>query len=300
MALNLNYMVRETSSNLRRNASLTLASVVTIGVSLFLVGASLLIGDGAKNATLRFRGGVELIVFLDPQVSAAQRDAVGAFIDANPLVKKKSYVDKQAAYKEFKRLFKDQPDMVSAIRPQDLPTSFTVVPHDATAESVEQLESVLTKRPGVLRVNAATDAVRKVQRLSSLLTTGLALTAVCLLLAALLLIVNTIRMAALARRREIEVMKLVGATNWFIRIPFMLEGLAQGLLGAAFAAAGVFGLNALFKDRLQATNSDSLAALQGFVVDQSHVIATASLLVVIGVVIGVVGSGVAVGRFVDV
>src|SRR6476619_1282507 len=143
MALNLNYMVRETSSNLRRNASLTLASVVTIGVSLFLVGASLLIGDGAKNATLRFRGGVELIVFLDPQVSAAQRDSVGAFIDANPLVKKKSYVDKQAAYKEFKRLFKDQPDMVSAIRPQDLPTSFTVVPHDATAESVAQLESVL-------------------------------------------------------------------------------------------------------------------------------------------------------------
>ena len=54
-----------------------------------------------------------------------------------------------------------------------------------------------------------------------------------------------------ARRREIEVMKLVGATNWFIRVPFMLEGLAQGLLGAAFAAAGVFGLNALFKDRLQ-------------------------------------------------
>ena len=300
MALNLNYMVRETGTNLKRNPSLTLASVVTIGVSLFLVGASLLLGDGAKNATRRFEGGVELVVFLDPQISNAQRDAVGAFIDANPLVKKKSYVDRQAAYREFKRLFKDSPDMVSATRPQDLPTSFTVVPRDATVDSVEQLQSVLSKRAGVFRVAAATDAVRKIQRLSSLLTTGLALTAVCLLGAALLLIVNTIRMAALARRREIEVMKLVGATNWFIRIPFMLEGLAQGLLGAGIAAAGVFGLNKLFEDRLRSSNSGGVTLLQSFVVDQSHVVATSTLLLVIGVTIGVLGSGFAVGRFVDV
>ncbi len=300
MAMNLSYMVRETGTNLKRNPTLTVASVLTIGVSLFLVGASLLLGDGAKNATRRFQGGVEVVVFLDPQISDAQRDSVGAFIDANPLVKKKSYVDKQAAYKEYKRLFKDSPDMISALSAKDLPTSFTVVPNDATIDSVEQLQSVLSQRPGVYRVEASTDAVRKIQRLSALLTTGLALTAVCLLAAALLLIINTIRMAALARRREIEVMKLVGATNWFIRVPFMLEGLAQGLVGAGLAAAGVFGLNRVFKDRLTTSSSSGITLLQSFVVDQSHVITTSILLLVIGVVISVVGSGFAVGRFVDV
>ncbi|MDQ6697698.1 MAG: ABC transporter permease [Actinomycetota bacterium] len=300
MALNLNYMVRETGTNLKRNPTLTLASVVTIGVSLFLVGASLLLADGAKNATRRFQGGVSLVVFLDPQISNAQRDSVGAFIDANPLVKRKSYVDNKAAYKDFKRYFKDQPDVISVMRPQDVPTSFNVVPRDATVDSVEQLQNLLSKRVGVYRVAAATDAVRKIQRLSTLLTTGLALTAVCLLGAAVLLIVNTIRMAALARRREIEVMKLVGATNWFIRIPFMLEGLAQGMVGAGLAAAGVFGLNKLFEDRLRSTSTRGVSLLQSFVVDQSHVVATSTLLLVIGVVIGVAGSGFAVGRFIDV
>lgn len=300
MALNVNYMVRETGSNLKRNATLTLASIVTVAVSLFLVGASLLLGDGAKNATRRFQGGVELVVFLDPQISNGQTKAVGNYIDQNPLVKRRSFVDKKAAYEEFKKIYKDSPETVQSISVKEMPPSFRVVPKDATADTVEQLQGVFARQAGVFKVTAATDAVRKIQRLSGLLTTGLGFTAVCLLAAALLLIVNTIRMAALARRREIEVMKLVGATNWFIRIPFMLEGLAQGLIGAALAAGGVFGLNKLFKDRLATSGSGGITLLQSFVVDQSHVITTATLLVVIGVVVGVVGSGVAVGRFVDV
>jgi len=293
--------LRETGANLRRNPTLTLASVLTIAVSLSLVGASLLLGDGVRNATQRWQGGVEVVVFLNQKVTPAQRAALGSFIDENPLVKRKSYVDQNAAYREYRKINRDNPSSLEAIRsPKDLPPSFRIVPKDATIQSVQDLRQVFEGRPGVYKVSAAADAVKKIQRLSGLLTTGLALTAVFLLLASMLLIVNTIRMAAFARRREIEVMKLVGATNWFIRVPFMLEGLAQGLVGAAVSAGAVFSLNRLFKDRLAHRGPDRIELLQSFVVEQSHVLTTCSVLVLVGVLVGVIGSGIAVGRFVDV
>jgi len=293
-------MVRETGANLKRNPTLTLASVLTISVSLALVGASFLLRDGVQNATQRWQGGVEVVVFLNPDVTPAQRAAVGRFVDQNPLVKRQTFVDQQAAYKEYRRIYKNQPELRDVLTPTEVPPSYRVVPKQATVAVVDDLQRVLSRRPGVYRVTAATDAVKKIERLSGLLTTGLAFMAVFLLTAAFLLIINTIRMAAFARRHEIEVMKLVGATNWFIRIPFMLEGLAQGLVGAAVAAGGVFGLNRLFRDRLDVTGPQSFPLLQSFVVDSSHVVSTCVLLVVVGVVVGMVGSGIAVGRFVDV
>jgi cell division transport system permease protein len=114
--------------------------------------------------------------------------------------------------------------------------------------------------------------------------------------AALVLIVNTIRMAMFARRREIEVMKLVGATNWFIRVPFMCEGLVQGLLGAGLGIGGVYGLNWVI-DRFL---SDSFELFEKMVVQSGDLLLTSVLLVVAGALVGVAGSAVAVTRFLDV
>ena len=119
-----------------------------------------------------------------------------------------------------------------------------------------------------------------------------------LLLAAGLLILNTIRMAMFARRREIEVMKLVGATNWFIRVPFMLEGLIQGLVGSGIAIGAVVTLNNFFESRL--SNADELVILQGFVVANSEVFGTSLFILVVGALVGTIGSGIAVTRFLDV
>ena len=120
-----------------------------------------------------------------------------------------------------------------------------------------------------------------------------------LLGAAGLLILNTIRMAMFARRREIEVMKLVGATNWFIRVPFMLEGLAQGLAGAIPAVVAVY----VLYNRLGSASSGTASStniLQGLYVSSGEVFGISVGLLIVGCLVGVVGSGIAVTRFLDV
>jgi cell division transport system permease protein len=122
--------------------------------------------------------------------------------------------------------------------------------------------------------------------------------AVGLLVAALMLILNAIRMAMFARRREIEVMKLVGATNWFIRVPFMLEGIVQGVVGALVALGAVWALDSAM-DRA-AQNADYQAIMGGFVASSSEFTVTAVIVVVLGIVIGAAGSGWALSRFLKV
>ena len=182
-------------------------------------------------------------VFLNSDATQQQIDAVRQDLADSPEVERTTYVDQQASYEEFKQLFADQPELVSSVKPEDLPPSFRVVPVDKQAQVVEELGNQFKGKPGVKSIAFASATIRAVQQLTSRLSFGIVVVAGILLLAAGLLILNTIRMAMFARRREIEVMKLVGATNWFIRVPFMLEGLVQGVVGAAVA----IGALALFK-----------------------------------------------------
>lgn len=122
--------------------------------------------------------------------------------------------------------------------------------------------------------------------------------AVVLLLSALVLILNTIRMAIFARRREVSVMKLVGATNWFIRVPFMSEGLIQGLLGSLVAAGVVFGLHELLDVYSNPNNPSSI--LTQMRMSGWEVFSTDAVVVLLGVLIGSIGSAVAIRRFLEV
>jgi cell division transport system permease protein len=122
--------------------------------------------------------------------------------------------------------------------------------------------------------------------------------AVVLFLSAAVLILNTIRMAIFARRREVSVMKLVGATNWFIRLPFMSEGLIQGLIGSAVAAAAVLGLHALLNHFGDPNHPN--AVLTQIRLSGWEVFWTDAVVVFLGVVIGSAGSAVAIRRFLDV
>src|SRR5438445_13236532 len=112
----------------------------------------------------------------------------------------------------------------------------------------------------------------------------------------MLLVANTIRLAIFARRREIGVMKLVGATNWFIRVPFMLEGMLEGLLGGALAFGAVWGMKTVFIDRLR----ESLPFLQGIYVNSGQMVSILIATIAIGAIVGGVGSAIALRRFLDV
>lgn len=294
MALSIDYVIRETAGNLRRNPLMTAAAVLTVFVSLFLVGAALLLRQGVSKATLQWRGGVELSVFMNSDATPGQIDAVRRTLEQMPEVRRFAFVDQEAAFAEFQRMFAGQPDLVESIKAQDLPPSFRVVPGraefvDAVGQRFEQGAA------GVFEVAYAKEEIDSLLKVTRVLQIGIGTAAAVLLLSAALLILNTIQMAIFARRREVSVMKLVGATNWFIRVPFMLEGMLQGLLGAA-AAIGVV---ALVRNLLAGAVGSNLFGNQ-LLPRGSDVVGTALFVLVAGALIGAAGSAFAVRRFLEV
>ena len=298
MAINSNYVLRETTSNLTRNVTLTVASILTVFVSLAIVGTAVLVRQGAQNMTRQFEGGVEFIVYVDPGIKAEDLKAVREDLQRNPGVKNITYVDLDATYKDFRRLFKGRTAMLENVRKTDLPTSFKVEPKDKSVETIEDLVNYYRKRPHVFEVNAATDVIREMKGMTTFVNNGLTVFAVFLLVASGLLILNTIRTAMFARRREIEVMKLVGATNWFIRVPFMLEGLIQGLIGGMLAMGFVFLARRWIGDLLQ--HSKRLNLLQTFSIEPGDVTLACLAVIVTAVVLSVLSSALATRRFLDV
>lgn len=301
MALKFDYVIRETGRNLRRNLTLTVASVLTVAVSLSLLGVALLLQKGVANATDRWEDGVEFIIFLQPEISDAQEDRIESILDSKrPLsVDNFRYVSQQEAFEEFTgKLFKNQPELIALVRPEILPPSFRVVPTELDAAQVEVLASGFEDEPGVKQVVRATEEIKKLEQATDFVRLIVLVAGVVLLGTGLLLILNTIRMAMFARRREIEVMKLVGATNWFILVPFMLEGTIAGIFGAGLGTSAVYGANLGFERWLG--SDDVLELLQSFAVERSEVWGIGLLLLVLGAAVGAVGSAIAAYRFLDV
>jgi len=298
VALKLDYVVRETGSNLVRNVTLTLASILTVVVSLTLFGSALLLQQGVQNANNRFKGGIEFIVYLQPTVSADQTASIKRELEANPDVKSATYVNQDETYQEFKALFKDTPQLVQSVDPSVLPPSFRVAPRIKDPQVVNALGAQFNNKPGVYEVVFAFELVQRIQDTFNKIGVRFLLAAVLLLVAALMLILNTIRVAMFARRREIEVMKLVGATNWFIRVPFIVEGIIQTLLGAAIAVGFMTFLIRPFIDQL--SRDKILPIFQGFQITSGNLFFTNVLVVAVAALIGAIGSAVAVSRFLDV
>jgi cell division transport system permease protein len=298
MAIRPGYVARETGNNLIRNFTITLASILTVTVSLALVGASLMAQQGVERATQRWQGGIEFIVFLNPEAAQDQINAVGDDLRKNPQIDKVTFVDKQAAYAEFKELFRDSPEMIESVTPDILPASYRVEPKDKSAEVITALSEQFKTKPGVKQVVSATDTIKLVQRFSQFLTRVILFVAVFLLGVAVLLIMNTIRMAMFARRREIEVMKLVGATNWFIRVPFMAEGLVQGVIGVAVSVGLLAVVRPWFQNVLP--SSSEFPIFSDLVPASTDMLPIYLLMTVLGCLIGAGGAGIAVTRFLDV
>jgi len=293
--LRLRYALRETASNLRRNLLLTSASMLTVAVSLSLAGAAFLLRYGVDNATARWQEGIEFEIFLDTDATSQQSEAIADELNGDRQVERIEFVSQDEQYDLFKVLFADRPEYVEHVAAEDLPPSYRVEPREIDADAIRRLGDRFEGEPGVREVAFAEETVRDLLRVSSVTQSVIFGVAAVLSLAAALLIFNTIRMAIFARRREIEVMKLVGATNWFIRIPFMLEGLVQGLVGAGVAFGTVYFLRGAAEEGVR-----RIDLFKGFVVLSSQVATTGGFTLLLGAIIGAIGAGVAVTRFLDV
>jgi len=291
-------MARETLRNLRRNLTLTLASILTVAVSLSLLGIALLLQRGVSNATDRWQDGVEFIVFLEPEITDNQLGLVQGEIERSAAIESYRYVDQEESYREFNEdFFPENPEITQLVTKEIIPPSYRIIPKQLSAEAIEIVASGFETKPGVKKVVRATDEIQKIEKATDVIRWIVLGAGVILLGTGLLLILNTIRMAIFARRREIEVMKLVGASNSFILVPFMLEGTFQGLVGAALGTASVYGANRAFEEWLASDNV--LNILQSFAVGAGDVWAIGGLLLLVGALVGSVGSAIAAFRFLD-
>ena len=288
----VSYFARETLVSLRRNVLMTIAGIATVAVSLALFGGILMLSKWVDHGTERIKGGVTLEVFMnvaatDQQIAAVQQDLKD---DVN--VKSYKHLTKTDAFAEFKRIFRRNPDLVSSITAADLPESFRVVPKKA--ELTDTVKGEFSTKQGVGEVTTPGEALKGLIDVTNTVRWIFIILSVVLLASSLFLIVNTIRLATFARRREIEVMKLVGASNWFVRIPFIAEGMVQGLVGAGLAIIAVLSLKHFGFD--QAFN-DRGSFFSEFFVTTGDATWIAFLVLFIGVGIGVVGASIGLRRF---
>lgn len=288
------YAVRETASNLWRNRLMTIAAVLTVTVSLALVGSALLLKQGAANAEVEWQRGTQVVVWMQPSASSSEISAISTQLKTLPYVHDCVYRDKQYDYAEARKLL--TPAEFSVLKPTNMPTSFRCTPNQP--QDAQVVINRFTGQPGVKDATAPLQQIHAMEETITVLQWVFLIVALVLLLSATVLILNTIRLAIFARRREVSVMKLVGATNWFIRVPFMSEGLIQGLLGSVFAALIVFGLHVWLNALGDPSNPN--AVLTQMRLTGWQVVGTDAVLIGLGVAIGAGGSAMAIRRFLDV
>ncbi len=233
MAPRWRYLMGEVGIGLRRNLLMTLATVVTVTVSLALLGVGLLISTQVDLARTILYQEVEVSIFLLDSVTEQQRADFEQELRNNPEVEDVIYESKELAYEHAQQIFADDEAILDSIDANDLPASFRVSLEDP--ENFNVVRSQYIEYPGVDEVVDQRDTLDRFFTLMNSVRRGAIAVSILQLIAAAALISNTIRITAFARRDQTGIMKLVGATNWYIRLPFILEGIVAGVAGALLA-----------------------------------------------------------------
>ena len=244
MAFRLSYIAVEAYRGFRRNLLLAISMVIIVAISLTLFGIALMAGKQVSLFGGYWSDKIEVSVFLAPKIAPDQREAIGSALRAQPVVERVYYESQQEAYNRFRDQFKDSPDMVRNVTPNVLPESYRVKLKDPTqfAQIHDEFCSGRVDSRGNEVCDAGIESVvdqkKLVERLFALLNmlkNSFFVLAAVLGIAAVVLIAVTVRVAAFARRKETQIMKLVGASNTYIRLPFLAEGVVAGLLGTVIA-----------------------------------------------------------------
>jgi cell division transport system permease protein len=286
------FLFRETTSGLRRNGLVAFAAISTTFIALLLFGLSLLITRQVSLMIEATTGNVEVAVYLtDPVNPDTVRSLTGTLTEL-PVVENVDFESKQEACDRFKELFANQPALVNNVNCDALPASLRVKLDDP--EQYAQVEAVLQGQPGIDRIVDQSAFLERLFAVTRVFRVGVLLISFVMLVSAAILIANTVRMGLFARRKEIGIMKLVGATNWRIRTPFLIEGLFESLIGAAAAILVLFGLKVAFINPL----NESVQFVPWIV--NSDVIAIIPWLLLAAVVVSLLASLVGMRRFLDV
>lgn len=286
------YLFRETTSGLRRNGLVAFAAISTTFIALLLFGLALLISRQVSLMIEATTGNVEVAVYLTDPVNPQTVDSLTTTLTKLPVVADVTFESKTQACDRFKRLFANQAALVNNVDCEALPASLRVKLDDP--EQYAQVAAVLRGQPGIDRIVDQSAFLDRLFSVTRVFRVGVLLVSFVMLLSAAILIANTVRMGLFARRKEIGIMKLVGATNWRIRMPFLVEGLVESLIGAGAAVLFLFGLKVAFINPLY----DTIQFVPW--VTNKDVIAIIPWLLVAGAVVAVLAGLAGMRRFLDV
>jgi len=304
MSINIGYFVGESIQNFRRNWVMTLGAVITIYLSLLLVGVFLAASFMVGTIVASVENKVSIQIFLKDGAATNDVNALQQSLVANELVQAVQYTTKDQALQKFKQDMKQSPEIVQQLEGNPLPASLDVTLKDP--HNVENMVTQIKSSPLFLKVADRPDNPEESLKYGQQVVNQLfAFTAVIrwveltfvvmLGVVSLIFINNTIRLAIYARRKEIGIMRLVGASNWFIRLPFLLEGVLQALIGAGLALLTIAVLQAVFLPRLV-----SMLPFLAVSVTSAQSAQIALVLILSGVFIGLLGSGFALRRYLKV
>jgi cell division transport system permease protein len=287
-------VVSEALRSMGANISTSFAAATTVLIGMFLLGLLIALGTWVVSWSDHVKDQLQVKVFFVDDVKDKQINAVGSYLRADTdKIKDYKFVSRTEA---LQRMQKRYPELTRDLPTNPLPASYEITPRHA--EEVKQLSAAIRaqKFAGVERVKDGQQTSKRILQVARVIEVVFLVAVVILLVASVLLIANTIRLSIFARRREIEVMKLVGATNWFVRGPFMVEGLLCGVMGA-FAAVVLLLLGKeialpAILGHIDTTSSNDVRAL-GFTL-------TALILMLVGLVVGAVGSTFTLRRYLKV
>jgi cell division transport system permease protein len=253
------FVFHEVWIGLRRNLTMTMALVVVVAISLSLLGTGLLFVKQVNNTRTYWQGRVQLSVYLCTRVSSspqctkngpatqAEMTSIRETLSRMPQVSSVSYESQSTAYQQFKSEF---PSMVNSVSQGDIPDSYEVKLKNTQTDATIVAETV-DGAPGVDQIVDNAAILDKFYNLLNGARNAVVVIAIILIIAAILLVANTIRLSAFNRRRETSIMRLVGASNFYVQLPFLVEGVLAGLVGWLVAAGLLITVKSLWLDTLQ-------------------------------------------------
>jgi cell division transport system permease protein len=227
------YVLKNTLLNMRRAPLLVFATIIAVLVSSFLVFTTLSARSIVENNTIRWQNGVHVVVFLDDRVTTTAHKQLEQSLESYPEVRTVDYFSKLEAEEEFKVLFKDQPELLAEVDYEILPSSLRINLNDPSDYTliIERLDG----NPAVKEIRSSGEAIERLLSLTDTLVISASAFALLIGFAAFILIINTLRIAAFSKKKEIRIMRLVGASSTYIRLPFIFEAVIESLIGTSIA-----------------------------------------------------------------
>ena len=227
------YVLKNTLVNMRRTPLLVFATIIAVLISSFLVFTTLSARSIVQNNTLRWQNGIHVVVFLDDRVTTTAHKQLQTSLESYPEVRTVDYFSKPEAEEEFKSLFRDQPELLAEVDYEILPASLRVNLNDPS--NYELITERLEGNPAVKEIRSSGEAIERLLSLTDTLVISASAFALLIGFAAFILIINTLRLAAYSKKKEIKIMRLIGASSTYIRLPFIIEAVIESLIGTSIA-----------------------------------------------------------------